>query len=136
MAMNKRIKEAGEAGTFSPEKLCKFSQQHSGHCYKTCLTCSVAVAEENLCEQIARDLLLDKDGNPLDDDHALFAGVINADNDTKSPSRVMRVQNEIIGAAADNKAKHAPDQNHVAKNNNWESAKSSLSAKKPRGPNR
>ena len=65
---------------------------------------------------IGKHLLVDKDGNYLGDDTALFAKNISSDNDTKSPKRLMRAQNEIIGAAADNKAKQLPDRNHVLKN--------------------
>ena len=117
LAMNKRIKEAMKSGQkYSQSDLCKFSTQHDGHCYKTNGNWSVAVAEEHLCEEIGKRLLVDEDGNYLGDHKALFAQKISSDNDTRSPQRLMQSQNKIIGEAADGKARQLPDRNHVIKN--------------------
>ena len=115
--MNKRIKEAMRGGQkFSQKDLCKFSTAHDGYCYKTKNNYGVAVAEEHLLATIGKHLLVDEDGNYLGDDQAIFAGRISSDNDTKSPQRMMRAQNELIGHAADGKAKHVADKNHIVKN--------------------
>ena len=115
--MNKRIKEAMVNGKkFSQKDLVKFSTAHEGYCYKTKDNYGVAVAEEHLLATIGKHLLVDEDGNYRGDDQAIFAYRISSDNDTKSPQRLMRSQNEIIGETADGKAKHVADKNHIVKN--------------------
>ena len=45
----------------------------------------------------------------------IFAHLFDADTDTRSSSRFIRVQNEIIGDATDNLAEHLPDKGHAMK---------------------
>ncbi len=77
-----------------------------------------ASAEETQAIIAARDLLLDENGKYVGDDKAIFATIINSDNDTKSPKSFMVEQNTIIGESADNRAEHNPDTNHFIKNIN------------------
>ena len=88
------ITDAG--GTVSAEEYSSFSREHSGICYhKSKYT--TAAAEEFLCEDAARDLLL-KNGKPRDEETCVFMGPqIVADNDSKAVKRAIRTQLNIIG---------------------------------------
>lgn len=117
-AINKQVYAAIEAGeTVSAEDYSRFSMEHDGKCSRK-TTYSTAAAEEYLCEEAARDLLL-KDGKPRDESTCVFMGPhVIADNDSKAVTRAIRTQQSIIGPAVDGKARHVPDLNHVVKNNN------------------
>ncbi len=90
---------------------------HGGHCYKNS-NLHPASAEEPLGRKIARELLLDEKGDYVGDDRAIFASNVSTDNDTRLANGFIREQNEIIGEASDNVAKHTPDKGHVIKCNN------------------
>ena len=88
---------------------------HEGPCYR-CSTHGPATAEEHLAKDVARQGLLKDDGTYRGDDVAIALGKISADNDGRGPKKFIRIQNEIIGEAADNAAEHMPDTNHCIKN--------------------
>ena len=64
---------------------------------------------------MAIDLLLDKKGNYVGDNRAIFAKVVTSDNNTRAPFRFIREQNQLIGTSVDNLAEHLPDIGHVMK---------------------
>jgi len=64
---------------------------------------------------MARELLLDGNGNYVGDDVAIFAKVVTSDNDTRAPFAFIREQNKIIGSTANDLAEHLPDKGHVMK---------------------
>ena len=99
----------------SPEQILNFSTEHEGVCYKTEKNYNVSNAEEFQAIELARDLLLDESGNYRGDDVAIAPSGIHADQDTRSPSKFIREQNRIIGAAADNHADHVRDKGHIIK---------------------
>ena len=94
-----------------------FSMEHKGVCYRNS-NLNPASAEEMQAIIAARDLLLDENGKYVGDDKAIFATIINSDNDTRSPKSFMVEQNTIVGEAADNLAENYPDTNHFIKNIN------------------
>ena len=73
---------------------------HQGECYSNS-NLVPASAEEPHSTIVARELLLDKNGKYVGDDRAIFAGRINADNDTRGPAAFIREQNRIIGEPAE-----------------------------------
>ena len=80
--------------------------KHDGICNK-CGTHGPANSEEPMAKDAAKDLLLDKNGNYCGDHRACFLDKIGADNDTRATKNFIKVQNEIIGDAADDmKAYH------------------------------
>ena len=99
------------------EQIANFSMRHAGVCYRNS-SLNPASAEETQAIMAAKDLLVDKNGNYVGDDRAIFGNFISADNDTRAPSAFIREQNRIIGEAADGLAEHSPDKGHVMKCNN------------------
>jgi hypothetical protein len=94
-----------------------FSMEHKGVCYRNS-NLNSASAEEMQAIIAAHDLLLDENGKYVGDSKAIFATIINSDNDTRSPKSFMVEQNTIVGEADDNLAEHNPDTNHFIKNIN------------------
>lgn len=92
---------------------------HEGTCYRNS-TLAPSNAEVPLGAKIARDLLVDEDGEYVGDDLAIFCVNLNSDNDATLPNKFIEVQNRIIGEAADGKAEHIPDGGHVTKCQNNE----------------
>ena len=82
--------------------------EHKGKCYRNS-NLSPASAEEHQAAAAARDLLLDKDGIYLGDDLAIFCLDCNSDNDTRAAKAIIKVQNDVIGTAADDLGDHLPD---------------------------
>ena len=54
------------------------------------------------------------------DDVSVFGRRVHSDNDTRAPTKMIKVQNEIIGEAADGIAEHRPDIGHIIKNTSGE----------------
>ena len=100
-----------------PEQIGEFSMKHDGECFRNSKL-TPCVAEEHQCRMVGQDLIVDENGKYRGDDMAIFCQRVNADNDTKGPKNIIRVQNEIIGSSADNIAEHLPDKGHVLKCNN------------------
>ena len=108
-------KDTGEV--VHPDKIANFSMAHKGECYSNS-NLVPASAEEPHSTILARELLLDKNEKYVGNDRAIFAGTINADNDTRGPAAFIREQNRIIGESADDLAEYFPDKGHVMKNSN------------------
>ena len=87
---------------------------HEGLCYRNSKH-NPASAEEYQAKEVARDLLVDEDGNYRGDDLAIFAAQTITDCDTRTSKKLIQEQAEIIGNAAIGKADHSPDIGHVIK---------------------
>ncbi len=59
-------------------------------------------------------------GKCCKDDVSMFGWRHHSDNDTQAPTEMVKVQNEIIGEAADGIAKHRLDIGHIIKNTSGE----------------
>jgi len=70
--------------------------KYTGVCYRNSKLVP-ASAEEPQSAMMARDLLLDKNGNYVGNDRAIFAKIVTSDNDTQAPFSFIRKQNHIIG---------------------------------------
>jgi hypothetical protein len=71
--------------------------KHKGTCYRNS-NLSPASAEEPQAAIAARDLILDKDGQYLGNNIAVFALNCNSDNNTRAAEAIVaREQNAIIG---------------------------------------
>ena len=118
-AINKRIREHEKAtgDVVTVDQYSNFSTRHDGVCYRV-NPWNANSAEEFQSEKAARDLLLDKDGQYLGDDEAIFCREIAADNDTRSPKRAIQMQRDIIGDVVNGVAEHNPDSGHVIKDTN------------------
>ena len=116
MALNKNIRHHKllHGKTVTVDQIGNFSMDHSGLCYRNSKL-APASAEETQSAMMAKDLLVDKKGNYVGDDRAIFAKIVTSDNDTRAPYRFIREQNEIIGKSVDNVAEHLPDKGHVMK---------------------
>lgn len=75
-------------------------------------------------EAIGQELLLDKDGNCLGDDLALFTCSPTSNGDSKGANRTVQQQLEATGPEARGQSKWLPCSTHVGKNFNkalfWE----------------
>ena len=62
---------------------------HEGTCYRNS-NLAPSVAEAHLGGKIARDLLVDEDGEYVGDDLAIFCLNLNSDNDTTLPNKFLK----------------------------------------------
>ena len=99
------------------DQYSNFSMAHEGICYRNSKH-NPASAEEYQAKEVARDLLVDEDGNYRGDDVAIFAAETITDCDTRTSKKLIQEQAEIIGDAAIGKADHSPDIGHVIKDVN------------------
>ena len=93
---------------------------HHGICYRN--SChGPAVAEENSAATLAKDLLLDENGDYVGDDLAIFVDQICCDGDTKAAKKFIQAQIEILGDIVKDIAETMPDIGHSVKcmNNDW-----------------
>ena len=88
--------------------------KYTGVCYRNSKLVP-ASAEEPQSAMMARDLLVDKDGNYVGDDCAIFAKIVTSENDTRVSFSFIREQNHLIGSSVDNIAEHLPDKVHAMK---------------------
>ncbi|KAL3802218.1 hypothetical protein HJC23_001762 [Cyclotella cryptica] len=118
-ALNTRIREHEEATgtTITVDQYSNFSMAREGLCYRNSKH-NPASAEEYQANEVARDLLVDEDGNYRGDDLAIFAAQTITDCDTRTSKKLIQKQAEIIGNAAIGKADHSPDIGHVIKDVN------------------
>jgi hypothetical protein len=87
---------------------------HAGPCYRN--SChGPAVAEEFSAPVLARDLLLDENGNYVGDDSAVFVDEICGDGDTKAANKFIAEQINIIGDIVKDIAEKFPDVGHAVK---------------------
>ena len=114
MRCTRRMHEAIRQGE---KNVSSFVGQHSGRCTANSLH-GPAVAEEHMLEAMGRDLLVDKQGEYLGDDVALFVSVATSDGDSKGAKRLTKAQEKIIGEAANGKATTSNCVTHVGKNLN------------------
>jgi len=118
--VNKRIKEIEkETGQqIRPDQISNISTKHDGPCYRNS-NLHPAVAEEEQAAMAARHLLCEGETDIYAGDNlAIFGYDISTDGDTRGAARFIRIQNQIIGEAADNVADTSPDRGHVIKCNN------------------
>ena len=87
---------------------------HKGKCFRNTKV-SPASAEEHACVDAASLLLLNQDGNMLENDEGIFAMEIAGDGDTRGGLKFIERQCEIIGPSAANLAKLMPDVEHFIK---------------------
>lgn len=85
---------------------------HEGHCFRNAKY-SAKAGEEKEAPKVGRDLLLDKDGKPRM--NGIFMQDITGDMDTRGPNKTIAAQQQIIGPAVLNLARHLPDEGHLSK---------------------
>ncbi len=94
------------------DQYSNFLIAHEGFCYRNSKH-NPASAEEYQAKEMARDLLVDEDGNYWGDDVATYAAEAITDCDTQTSKKRIQEQAKIIGDAAIGKADHSPDIGHV-----------------------
>ena len=77
------------------------SIQHKGVCYRN-TTVGPEITEGLACLEAADLLLIDIDGNLLDESQAIFYDTVVSDKDTRGSLKLIARQAEIIGKKAEN----------------------------------
>ena len=87
---------------------------HKGKCFRN-TKASPGSAEEHACADAASLLLLNQDGNMLENDEGIFAAEIAGDGDTRGGLNFIDRQCEIIGLSAANLPQLMPHAGHFIK---------------------
>ena len=96
--LNEQIQACGK--DVPVEDFSKFSMAHKGQCWRKSKYLS-ATAEEFESAKAAEQLLFNKDDKLRKESTCVFIETLVANNDTRSPKKFIKKQNEIIGSVAD-----------------------------------
>ena len=100
---NKAIEVFGVYTVINDDVMLKEFLQHGGLCHQN-RKYSTAVAKEYFAAEVGKRLLLNEDDQYVGDAIAIFIDVLVANNDTRSPKKLIESQHQIIGTPAENKA--------------------------------
>ena len=90
------------------------SISHVGKCCRN-IKISPSRTEEHACIESVSLLLMDEEGNILNNDEVIFAKEIMSDGDTRGRNKFINSQLEILGSRANSKASLIPDIHHFIK---------------------